>query len=79
MNGELRQNANTADMIVGVAELIEIVSSVLPLSVGDVIATGTPEGVGPFAPGDTIAIEIEKVGRMEVHVRERDVVSPKAY
>jgi len=79
VNGELRQEANTRDMIVGVAELIELISSVLPLQAGDVIASGTPEGVGPFRPGDTLRIAIERVGEMTVHVRERDAVSPRAY
>ena len=79
VNGELRQEANTRDMIVGVAELIELVSSVLPLQAGDVIASGTPEGVGPFRPGDTLRIAIERVGEMTIHVRERDAVSPRAY
>ena len=79
VNGELRQQANTGEMIVGVAELIELVSSVLPLQPGDVIASGTPEGVGPFAPGDTLRIAIERVGEMTVQVREREGVSPRAY
>lgn len=79
VNGELRQEANTREMIVGIEELIELVSSVLPLSPGDVIATGTPEGVGPFAPGDTVTIEIESVGRMSLSVRERETVAPRAY
>ena len=79
VNGELRQEANTRDMIVGVAELIELVSSVLPLQAGDVIASGTPEGVGPFRPGDTLRIAIERVGAMTVHVREREAVAPRAY
>ena len=79
VNGELKQEANTRDMIVGVAELIELVSSVLPLQAGDVIASGTPEGVGPFRPGDTLRIAIERVGAMTVHVREREAVAPRAY
>ncbi len=79
VNGELRQQANTREMIVGIAELIELVSSVLPLQPGDVIATGTPEGVGPFAPGDTVKIAIEGVGEMSVHVRENDAVSPRPF
>ena len=79
VNGELRQQANTGEMIVGVAELIELVSSVLPLQPGDVIASGTPEGVGPFASGDELRIAIERVGEMTVHVREREGVSPRAY
>ena len=79
VNGELRQEANTRDMIVGIAELIELISSVLPLSPGDVIATGTPEGVGPFVDGDTVRIAIEGVGDMSLQVREHDSRSPRAY
>lgn len=79
VNGELRQQANTADMIVGIAELIELVSSVLPISPGDVIATGTPDGVGPFQPGDTVKIEIESVGSMTLSVREQAEKSPRPY
>ena len=79
VNDELRQEANTRDMIVGIAELIELVSSVLPISPGDIIATGTPEGVGPLAPGDTVRIAIEGVGDMTLPVREAEVRSPRAY
>ena len=79
VNGELRQSANTSEMIVGVAELIELVSSVLTLQPGDVLATGTPQGVGPFAPGDEVRIEIERVGAMALPVREQPVHSPRAY
>ncbi|WP_066271779.1 fumarylacetoacetate hydrolase family protein [Hydrogenophaga palleronii] len=79
VNGELRQEANTSEMIVDIPELIELISSVLPLVPGDLIATGTPEGVGPFAAGDTVTIEIEGVGRLSMPVREREHVSPRAY
>jgi 2-keto-4-pentenoate hydratase/2-oxohepta-3-ene-1,7-dioic acid hydratase in catechol pathway len=79
VNGELKQSANTAEMIVGIAELIELVSSVLTLEPGDVIATGTPEGVGPIAPGDTLKIEIDQVGSMTLPVRESEIRSPRAY
>ncbi len=79
VNGELRQQANTRDMIVDVAELIELISSVLTLNPGDVIATGTPEGVGPFAPGDTVRIAIEQVGDMSLSVREQPQRSPRPY
>jgi 2-keto-4-pentenoate hydratase/2-oxohepta-3-ene-1,7-dioic acid hydratase in catechol pathway len=79
VNGELRQDANTRDMIVGIAELIELISSVLPLRPGDVIATGTPEGVGPFVDGDTVRIAIEGVGDMSLRVREHGSRSPRAY
>jgi len=79
VNSELRQEATTKDMIVGIAELIELISSVLPLSPGDVIATGTPEGVGPFTVGDTLRIEIQNVGEMTLNVLERDAASPRPY
>jgi 2-keto-4-pentenoate hydratase/2-oxohepta-3-ene-1,7-dioic acid hydratase in catechol pathway len=79
VNDELRQDANTRDMIVGIAELIELVSSVLPLQPGDVIATGTPEGVGPFAPGDRVRIAIEGVGEMTLPVQAHEQRAPRAY
>jgi 2-keto-4-pentenoate hydratase/2-oxohepta-3-ene-1,7-dioic acid hydratase in catechol pathway len=79
VNGEIRQQANTSDMIVGIAEMIELVSSVLPLQAGDVIASGTPEGVGPIAPGDVVKIEIESVGTMTLDVRECDERAPRPY
>ena len=79
VNGQLKQEANTSDMIVGIAELIELVSSVLAIQPGDVIASGTPEGVGPFAPGDEVRIEIEQVGSMSLPVRECGVRSPRPF
>jgi len=79
VNGELKQNANTSEMIVGIAELIELVSSVLTLEAGDVIATGTPEGVGPFVAGDEVRIEIERVGSMTLPVRECELRAPRPY
>jgi 2-keto-4-pentenoate hydratase/2-oxohepta-3-ene-1,7-dioic acid hydratase in catechol pathway len=79
VNGELKQSANTSEMIVGIGELIELVSSVITLQPGDVIATGTPEGVGPFVPGDDIRIEIQQVGSMSLSVVETDERAPRAY
>jgi 2-keto-4-pentenoate hydratase/2-oxohepta-3-ene-1,7-dioic acid hydratase in catechol pathway len=63
-------------MIVGVAELIELVSSVMTLYPGDVIATGTPEGIGPIKVGDKVTIRITSVGEMTVDVRETESVPP---
>jgi 2-keto-4-pentenoate hydratase/2-oxohepta-3-ene-1,7-dioic acid hydratase in catechol pathway len=79
VNGKLRQEANTKDMIVGVAELIELISSVLPLNPGDVVASGTPEGVGPVGPGDRVKIAIDRVGEMVLLVSEQAETSPRAY
>lgn len=68
VNDELRQDASTADMIYPVAELIELVSSVVTLEPGDLIATGTPAGVGPIVPGDVIRVAIEGIGELEIPV-----------
>ena len=68
VNGELRQDGDTRDMILAVPELIAWISRVMSLEPGDVIATGTPKGVGPIAAGDRIAVEIERLGTLEVGV-----------
>jgi 2-keto-4-pentenoate hydratase/2-oxohepta-3-ene-1,7-dioic acid hydratase in catechol pathway len=68
VNGETRQKSNTADLILGVAELIEFASSFYTLQPGDVILTGTPEGVSPIRPGDVILAEISDLGTMTVYV-----------
>lgn len=70
VNGEQRQAANISDMIVPIDEAIELISSVVDLQPGDVIATGTPAGVGPVKPGDSVTIEIDHVGAMTLSVRE---------
>jgi 2-keto-4-pentenoate hydratase/2-oxohepta-3-ene-1,7-dioic acid hydratase in catechol pathway len=71
VNGELRQDANTGFMINGVAQLIAFISQGITLMPGDIIASGTPAGVGHYRtpptylrPGDTIEIEIEGLGRL---------------
>ena len=64
MNGELRQEASTDDMVFGVAELFEFVSGVMTLLPGDVVLTGTPSGVGPIVPGDRVDVTIERVGTL---------------
>jgi 2-keto-4-pentenoate hydratase/2-oxohepta-3-ene-1,7-dioic acid hydratase in catechol pathway len=69
VNGEERQNSNTKCLILGVPELIEYASSFYTLYPGDLIITGTPEGVSPIQPGDVITACIEKIGSMEVKVR----------
>jgi 2-keto-4-pentenoate hydratase/2-oxohepta-3-ene-1,7-dioic acid hydratase in catechol pathway len=69
VNGEMRQMSNTRQMILGVAELIELASSFYTLYPGDIISTGTPDGVSPIVPGDTIVAMIETIGEMEVSVR----------
>jgi 2-keto-4-pentenoate hydratase/2-oxohepta-3-ene-1,7-dioic acid hydratase in catechol pathway len=68
VNGELRQETSTALLIFGVADLIAYSSSVMTLEPGDVIATGTPAGVGPLKDRDEIVVEIERVGRLQASV-----------
>ncbi|WP_326667290.1 fumarylacetoacetate hydrolase family protein [Streptomyces sp. NBC_01257] len=68
VGGTTRQRTNTADLIFGVADLIAYTSSVMTLHPGDIIATGTPAGVGPLSHGDRVVLEIEQVGRLEVGV-----------
>lgn len=79
VNGAMRQDANTRDLIVGVEELIELISSVLTLQPGDIIATGTPEGVGPITVGDHVTIAIERVGEMTLPVVEAKTEAPRPY
>jgi 2-keto-4-pentenoate hydratase/2-oxohepta-3-ene-1,7-dioic acid hydratase in catechol pathway len=69
VNGQLRQRANTSRLILGVPQLIELASSFYTLEPGDIIYTGTPDGVGPVAAGDTIRASIAGIGTMEVRVR----------
>lgn len=68
VNGEVRQHANTRDLILDVPALIEFASSFYTLHPGDVIITGTPEGVGPIQARDTLHASIEHLGAMEVQV-----------
>ncbi|MFH1331480.1 MAG: fumarylacetoacetate hydrolase family protein [Actinomycetota bacterium] len=64
VNGEIRQQAGTADMVFGVAELFAFISRVMTLLPGDVILTGTPAGTGPLRPGDRMEVTIERIGAL---------------
>lgn len=75
VNDQLRQHATTKDQLVGVPELISFVSSVITLQPGDIVATGTPAGVGPLAHGDRVAVEIDRIGRLEVTVSAETAAS----
>jgi 2-keto-4-pentenoate hydratase/2-oxohepta-3-ene-1,7-dioic acid hydratase in catechol pathway len=70
VNGATRQDAHTSDLILSVAELIEWGSAFYTLHPGDVILTGTPQGVGPVRPGDVMVATIERIGTMRVDVRQ---------
>ncbi len=64
VNGELRQQASTDNMVFGVRRLISFISQVMTLLPGDVIATGTPAGVGPMRPGDVVEVRVEGIGTL---------------
>ena len=68
VNAEKRQEASTKDLVVNIPRMIEIASSASTLYPGDLIATGTPAGVGPLRAGDVVTIEVDNVGRMKVPV-----------
>ncbi|AIO75283.1 MULTISPECIES: fumarylacetoacetate hydrolase family protein [Pseudomonadota] len=69
VQGEPRQKANTRDLVLDIPALIEMASSYYTLQPGDLLFTGTPEGVGPVVHGDVITVDIEGIGRMTVDVR----------
>jgi 2-keto-4-pentenoate hydratase/2-oxohepta-3-ene-1,7-dioic acid hydratase in catechol pathway len=72
LNGDLKQDGSTKDMIFDVATLVSHVSSVMTLLPGDVILTGTPEGVGPMNPGDEVDVTISGIGTLTNKVVSRD-------
>ena len=62
VNGEIRQHGRATDMIFGIPDIIAYVSRIMTLEPGDIIATGTPEGVGPLTPGDRVEVEVPGIG-----------------
>ncbi len=64
VNGAVKQSARTSELVFGIPTLISFISQVMTLLPGDVIATGTPAGVGPLQPGDVVEIKIEKIGTL---------------
>ncbi|MCL2687735.1 MAG: fumarylacetoacetate hydrolase family protein [Methanobrevibacter sp.] len=65
INGNIKQNSNTKNMVFSVFELVEFISNIMTLNPGDIIATGTPPGVGSMQKGDTVEIAIEDIGVLE--------------
>lgn len=70
VNGITKQLSNTNMMIFNVFDLITYISSIMTLLPGDVIVTGTPPGVGPLVPGDTVEVEIEGIGILKNYVQK---------
>ena len=72
VNGEIRQDSRTTKLLHGIPELIEYVTQVMTLLPGDVILTGTPEGVGPLNVDDEVSVTIENIGTLTNRVISRD-------
>ena len=72
LNGELKQHDNTENCVFGVQRILSFISQYMTLFPGDIVITGTPYGIGPMKPGDTVEVEIEKIGTL------RNTVQPEA-
>jgi 2-keto-4-pentenoate hydratase/2-oxohepta-3-ene-1,7-dioic acid hydratase in catechol pathway len=70
VNGEVRQRGRVGEMAFSIPRLIAYISGVMTLEPGDVVATGTPAGVGPLRPGDVVEVEIPGVGTISNPVRD---------
>jgi len=71
LNGEIKQDGNTRDLIHPIADVIAYISSVMTLLPGDVVLTGTPEGVGPMDVGDEVSVSIDGIGTLTNRVVDR--------
>jgi 2-keto-4-pentenoate hydratase/2-oxohepta-3-ene-1,7-dioic acid hydratase in catechol pathway len=78
VNGEMRQQSNTRHLVYDVARLIEFASSFYTLQPGDVIMTGTPEGVGPVKPGDLLEAGVAQVGELTIRIAPDYARAPAA-
>jgi 2-keto-4-pentenoate hydratase/2-oxohepta-3-ene-1,7-dioic acid hydratase in catechol pathway len=72
VNGNLRQDSRTRELIFTIPELVEFISSIMTLLPGDIISTGTPSGVGPIRPGDQVTVHVEGVGALTNPVAQRN-------
>jgi acylpyruvate hydrolase len=70
VNGEYRQKSNTKNLLFSVGQIIEYVSGIMTLEKGDIIATGTPEGVSQIVAGDVVEAGIQKIGTIKVNVKQ---------
>lgn len=68
LNGKTVQQGSTADFITPIPQLIEFITASMTLEPGDVVATGTPAGIGPMIPGDVVEVNIEGIGVLKNHI-----------
>ena len=71
VNGKVRQKANTRDLVFDIPTTIEFITKYITLEPGDIISTGTPEGIGPIRHGDTVVCRVERIGELKNPVRYR--------
>ncbi len=76
LNGEIKQHGSTADLIFPIPHLLRYITAFITLNPGDIIPTGTPAGVSPLSPGDSIQVEIEGLGTLENPVAAEDSSTP---
>lgn len=72
VNGEVRQHGEVADMVFPIPTVIEYITRFMTLEPGDIIATGTPDGIGPLQPGDVVEVEVTGVGKVSNPVVRED-------
>ena len=77
VNGRVRQSSNTSDLIFSIPELVEFISGIMTLLPGDVIATGTPPGVGSLSAGDLVEVEVEGLGTLRNPVVRGSLPTPR--
>ena len=70
VNGEIRQKATSSEMVFGIPMLVSFISHIMTLEPGDLIATGTPAGIGPLRAGDTVEVNIKGISRVRNPVRD---------
>jgi 2-keto-4-pentenoate hydratase/2-oxohepta-3-ene-1,7-dioic acid hydratase in catechol pathway len=70
VDGEVRQDSRTSDMVFGAARLVSFISNIMTLLPGDLVSTGTPSGVGPIRAGERVEVEIEGIGTLSNPVEE---------
>ncbi len=79
LDGVVKQDGNTSDLVLGIAEIVAFISSYTTLLPGDVILTGTPEGVGPMLPGQEVTVTIEGIGSLtNVVASDRSTASDRS-
>ncbi|MFW9949246.1 MAG: fumarylacetoacetate hydrolase family protein, partial [Candidatus Thorarchaeota archaeon] len=75
LNGEIKQSSNTKYLLFKIPELLEYISQFFTMEPGDIVATGTPSGIGPIKPGDLLEASIEKIGTLTNKVILEEMVS----